>query len=326
MSLVDPVSKSPFSVSGLAKIRWAAETISWFAARQARSAARRQDWRRACNAYAEALKFSPHTGALWVQLGHGLGNMGRADAAQIAYDNATRAEPRLALGHKHLGFVRFKTSLHEEAMQSLACALFLAPHDADLRNLLAKTEDEAKLEARLAIAALTLADEQPNPGYIGARATFTRAKARSAARRRQWSEAERRYRRLTQLRPRDAYAFIQLGHARNEQNKQKDAEAAYRQAVAAAPLLPDGWLHLGYVLTAQKEHLLAREAFAIVNRLAPGRRREHPILATADPIARLDPGPTSGLASAPGLICPTGLGHREKSIWLCLATQIESKS
>lgn len=263
----------------------------------------------------------PASGTIWVQLGHSLGNLGQTDAMQIAYFNATRVQPKLPAGHKHLGLVRYKTSLHNKALNSLACALFLDPYDAQLRDLLIDEEGEDKVEALMAVAALTLVDQHANPAYIGPRATLLRTKARGAARRREWADAERLYRRLTRMRSNDAHAFIQLGHALNEQNKQDEAENAYRQAVAAAPLFADTWLHLGYVLMARRQHVMAREAFAMVNRLAPARREEHPILETADSLPHVG----STLVNM-RLACPDGLAPREQSIWLRLATQIERRS
>lgn len=323
MNLVDPLSKSPFSISPLSKIRWLAALLSRPAVTRARKAARSSDWSSAYDAYYQALRLVPYSGTIWVQLGHGLGNMGHTDAMQIAYYNATRVQPQSPAGHKHLGLVRYDTILHEQALNSLACALFLAPHDAQLRSLITAREDAVKVEARMAVAALTLADHHPSPPYIGLRATILRTKARAAARRREWSEAERLYRRLTRMRGKDAHAFIQLGHALNEQNKQPEAEDAFRRATAAAPLFADTWLHLGYVLTARKQHLMAREAFAVVNRLAPARREEHPILESADLLLQANAALLADTFLKRKLVRPAGLGPRERSIWLRLATHIE---
>lgn len=306
-------------------MRWLAATLSRSLVAKARKAARRGDWATACSAYAEALRLIPRSGSLWVQLGHGLGNLGQTDAMQIAYFNATQVQPRLPTGHRHLGLVRHNTSLQDKALDSLACALFLDPNDRQLRDLLVSEEGAARVEARMAVAALTLADHHPNPAYIGPRATLLRTKARNAARRRQWIEAERLYRRLTRMRRDDAHAFIQLGHALNEQNKKEEAEAAFRQAVVAAPLFADAWLHLGYILTARKQHLMAREAFAVVNRIAPARREEHPILETADTALQPSAAQLPDTFLNRRLVRPDGLGRREESIWLRLATQIERK-
>lgn len=323
MRLVDPLSKSLFSRSLWARLPWIATPASRFIVLKARKAARLEDWPKACASYTKALGLSPRDGPIWVQLGHGLGKLGYTEASRIAYHNATQVEPRLAAGHKHLGLVRYKTSLHDQGMDSLACALFLNPNDAELRRLMAEDEGEVKLESRLVAAALNLADRHSSPSYIGARATILRAKARAAARRRHWSEAEHLYKRLTRMRPHDAHGLLQLGHALNEQHKKEEAEIAFRRAAAAAPLLADAWLHLGYVLTARKQHLIAREAFAVVNRLAPGRRDEHPILEDAG----LGAG-SPNLSDGPfgkKLICPEGLGSREQFIWHSLVTHIESR-
>jgi tetratricopeptide (TPR) repeat protein len=334
MSLVDPVSKAQFSPSVLSKTGWIASVLARIEVGKARKAARRADWTVACDAYFKSLRLTPANGSRWVQLGHALGNLGKVDSSHIAYANAIWVQPRLSTGHKHLGLVRFNTSLHEQAVHSLACALFLDPQDTKLRDFLLEegNGDEAWLEARMGIAARAIADRRSSPGYIGLRATVLRTKARAASRRRHWPEAERFYRRLARMRPHDADILIQLGHTMNEQNRQKDAENVYRRAVTAAPLSPDAWLHLGYVLTAQKQHLKAREAFAMVNRLAPSRRAEHPILESADTVLQLDISGNSHnrldvSGNFPGrrLTCPDGMPSREKSIWLRLASNIESR-
>lgn len=320
MKLADPYSISPFLISNLAKVPILAAPLAWVFIKAARRSARRLDWSSACISYINALKLTPNNGLAWVQLGHSMGHLGQTASAQLAYSNATLAEPKLALGHKHLGLVRYRTILREEGMQSLACALFLNPMDTELRALMVDEESGPRIETRIGVAALTFADQHPGSAYIGMHATFLRAKARKAARLRQWAKAESLYRRLAQLHANDAQIFIQLGHALNEQNKHVQAEQAYRRAVTASPLLPDTWLHLGYVLTAQSQHLLAREAFTIVNRLAPARRVIHPILESAD-VKQTE---TVALVDR-RLVCPKGLGDREKAIWLRLAASIESK-
>ena len=325
MNLIDPVSKSSFAISPLSKVRWVAALFSRPFIIRARKAARRSDWTRASNAYFRALRLIPCNGSTWVQLGHSLGQLDQIDAMQIAYVNATLVQPRLPTGHKHLGLVRYKTSLHDRAMNSLACALFLNPQDAALRDLMVGDEGEAKVEARMVVAALTISDFLPNSAYIGLRATIIRGKARAAARQLRWADAERLYRRLTRIRSDDANAFIQLGHALNEQKKHDEAEAALRCAVAASPLFADTWLHLGYTLVAREQKSMAREAFGMVIRLAPARREEHPIVESAAALS-------AGIAHQEEtclrkkLVRPNHLSQRADSIWRRLVTQIERKA
>ncbi len=326
MSLVDPVSKSPFSIFALARIRWLAILLSRLLISKARRAARNADWEKASNAYSKALRFNPRSGSTWVQLGHSYGHLGQIEAMQMAYLNATLAQPRMPAGHKHLGIVGLKTSLHDKAMSSLACALFLNPQDAELRDLLVSEEGEAKVEAQMGLAALAFSDNLPNPTYIGPRATILRGKARAAARQRRWADAERLYRRLTRIRSNDAHAFIQLGHSLNEQKKLEAAEVAFRQAIAVAPLFAETWLHLGYILSARKQHMMARAAFAMVNRLAPARREEHPILDSADSLMTATSTDLPDTFLNRRLVRPNDLNPREESVWLRLATQIERKS
>lgn len=322
MKLVDPVSKSTFELSKSKLPRFVTLFLARRAAMQGRAAARRMDWSAAAKAYVCALRLAPKEARLWVQLGHAYGQLELPDAAQLAYLNATRMRPDYAAGHRHLGYVRRGTHLHDQGMRSLARALLLDPADRDIAEIFLAEKGEAGTQESLVKAALTHADEYRSDRPMGFQASWLRAKARKAARHRNWKTAEKLYAALTRLQPDNPDTFLQLGHALNEQNRQPEAELAYRRAIACDPLYADPWLHLGYVLTAQNQHVAAREAFASVLRLAPDRLASHPILASAE----------IGHASAPPnlyesqvMVCPPELGEREKTIWSLLATHIQSR-
>lgn len=329
MRLTDPVTNSPFETRASRIPGWVASPLARLATREARAAARRKDWTAAAQAYVRALRLTPGKGRLWVQLGHAYGQLGMVDAAQIAYLNASNAEPDLATGHRHLGYVRRGTQLHEQGMRSLARAFLLDPADREIADLIWADRGEAGAQASLARAALTHADERRSPASLGFRGTMLRSRARKAARRRDWKEAETLYKALAQSQPGNADAFLQLGHALNEQNRPQDAETAYRQAIACEPLYVEPWLHLGYVLTAQNQHLMAREAFATVLKLAPDRVDSHPILAGAEialtrtELAHLPMPANDGSSRA--MLCPPDLSEREKAIWNLLATHIQGR-
>ena len=324
MKLVDPVSKSPFEIRKpklplFIILFRARQTV-----RQGRAAARRMDWKTASKAYLEALRLRPNDASVWVQLGHAYGQLKMTDAAQLAYLNATQAKPDYVAGHRHLGYVRRGTHLHDQGMRSLARAMLLDPADRGIAEIFLTEQGEAGTQESLARAALAHADEDRADRPMGFQAAWLRAKARKAARRRDWKAAEKLYAELARLQPANPDAFLQMGHALNEQNRQPEAELAYLRAIACDPLYTDPWLHLGYVLTAQKQHGAAREAFANVLRLAPDRLESHPILASAQALHS----PSSAPLTQNGLqmmTCPPELGEREKAIWSLLATHIQGR-
>ncbi|WP_336975207.1 tetratricopeptide repeat protein [Sphingobium aromaticiconvertens] len=321
MNLVDPASNSLLEINK-SKLP---PTITFYLARnatkRARAAARRQDWAVAVETYLQALRLTPKEGRLWVQLGHAYGHLALPEAAERAYLNATHAQPDYVAGHRHLGYVRRGTHLHDQAMGSLARALLLEPTDRSIAEIFLAEKGEAGTQESLNRAALAHADECRSDRPLGLQAGWLRSKARKAARRQEWKSAEKLYVALTRIQPGNPDAYLQLGHTLNEQNRQPEAELAYRRAIGCDPLYADPWLHLGYVLTAQNQHGAAREAFATVLRLAPNRLDAHPILASAQSVQE----PFQDLTGAQAMACPPYLGEREKAIWNLLATHIQSR-
>jgi cytochrome c-type biogenesis protein CcmH/NrfG len=283
------------------------------------------NWAAAAKAYTRSLELVPNEARLWVQLGHAYGQLELPEAAQIAYLNATWAQPDYVAGHRHLGYARRGTHLHDQGMRSLARALLLDPVDRNITEIFLAEKGEAGTQESLVRAALTHADEYRPNRPMGFQATWLRAKARKAARRRNWKMAEKLYMALTRLQPGNPDPFLQMGHALNEQNRQSEAEIAYRRAIACDPLYADPWLHLGYVLTAQNQHGAAREAFANVLRLAPDRLASHPILANAE-IAHVHGSTPPNIGGPQAMLCPPELGEREKVIWGLLATHIQGRN
>lgn len=324
MKLVDPTSNSLLEINKSKLPSIITLYLASNATKRARVAARRQDWAAAVETYLQALQLVPKEGRLWVQLGHAYGHLALPEAAERAYLNATRAQPDYVAGHRHLGYVRRGTHLHDKAMGSLARALLLDPTDQSIAEIFRAEKGEAGTQESLYRAALAHADECRHDRPLGLKAGWLRAKARKAARRQDWKSAEKLYVTLTRLQPGNPDAYLQLGHTLNEQNRQSEAELAYRRAIASDPLYADPWLHLGYVLTAQNQYGAAREAFAAVLRLAPDRLDLHPILASAQ-IVQEPLGTSQGITGAQAMACPPHLGEREKAIWSLLATHIQGR-
>lgn len=320
MQFIDPISGGTIRPSLVNAISPLGKVIAAWHVSHARKAARRLQWDVAVSRYLSALRCSLLTGKVWVQLGNALGQTGRLAAAEIAYENATRAEPRLALGYKHLGIVLHGTHRHEEGMRALAMALLHAPDDASVRELLNRDGGDRLCEAHLTDAAFDSVDSRLKAGFIGFRATAWRKRARRAARLGDWRTAEQLYRRIIDIRRDDAHSMIQLGHALNEQQRLGEAEGAYRRAVAADPYMSEAWLHLGYILTAQGKHVQAGEAFSVVARLAPSKRKSHPLVMAQEGV--------SIFSSARGISekrkemsLPMGLSLRSQALWLALANR-----
>jgi len=322
MKILDPVSNLPFQGNRLKSFHFIVLPLLRLTTMRGRAAARRGDWVEATKAYTRALQLAPKEAPLWVQLGHAYGQLKLPDAAQLAYLNATRARPDYVPGHRHLGYVRRGTHLHDQGMHSLARALLLDPADHSINEIFMAEKGEAGTQESLVRAALSHADEYRFTPPMGLRARWLIEKARRAARRRDWKAAEKFYVTLAQHQPGNPDVFLQLGHALNEQNRQPEAEMAYRRAIACGPLYVDPWLHLGYVLTAQKQHGAAREAFANVVRLAPDRVASHPLLASVE-IAQTQVCGRATRGKSQAMVCPPELSEREKAIWSLLAAHIQ---
>jgi tetratricopeptide (TPR) repeat protein len=325
MKLVDPSSNSLFQSTPSKLPNFLARYLAHADKKRARRAARRQDWSAAADFYLKALRLTPGDGRSWVQLGHAYGHLMLPQAADRAYLNATQAQPGYAAGHRHLGHVRRGTHLHKSGIASLARALLLDPTDRETAEIIHTESGDTGIEANLYKAALSHADQGRSKRPLSLRANGIRSKARRAARRRDWKLAESLYSALTRLEPSDPDAHLQLGHALNEQNRQTEAELAYRRAIACDPLYADPWLHLGYVLTAQNQHGAAREAFAAVLQIAPDRIEDHPILADllgAQQAALAHPSTASNMQAFQQ---PHHLSDREGEIWNLLATHIQGR-
>lgn len=325
MKLVDPSSNSLFPSQTPRLPSFLARYLAWGAKKHARRAARRQDWSAAVDFYLKALRLMPNDGRSWVQLGHAYGHLMLTQAADRAYLNAIQVQPGYAAGHRHLGYVRRGTHLHEKGMASLARALLLDPADRETADIIQAEKGEACAQAILYKAALTHADQGRPKRHLGLRANGVRSKARRAARRRDWKAAENFYGALARLEPTDPDAYLQLGHALNEQNRQAEAELAYRRAIACDPLYADPWLHLGYVLTAQNQHGAAREAFAAVLQIAPERIENHPMLADALQAQQATLAQDPATSNKQAFQQPPHLNEREGEIWNLLARHIQGR-
>jgi glycosyltransferase involved in cell wall biosynthesis len=97
----------------------------------------------------------------------------------------------------------------------------------------------------------------------------TADRAASAMRARKWDIAALHYEKLLKIRPDDAGAWVQYGHALKEAGNRMAAEAAYRHALSLDPELPDTHFQLGYLLKLQGRTGEAADAYLRALALAP---------------------------------------------------------
>ncbi len=95
------------------------------------------------------------------------------------------------------------------------------------------------------------------------------ARARQAARARDWPAASQAYAAYLRRRPKRASAWVQLGHAYKEQRDFAGARKAYQWALALDAKNADNWLQLGHILKLQGERAAAIDAYASAAELEP---------------------------------------------------------
>jgi type IV pilus assembly protein PilF len=86
------------------------------------------DIERALFYYQQAVKFDPHYGPAWLQIGQVLEQSSRSDEARHAYGNAVRESPDLAEAHLRFGILSYLAKDSEAALHSLSRVGQIAPN------------------------------------------------------------------------------------------------------------------------------------------------------------------------------------------------------
>jgi cytochrome c-type biogenesis protein CcmH/NrfG len=176
-------------------------------------------WGEAAEAYAKYLRLRPDAAVIWVQCGHCLKEIGKAEEAEKAYLKGQELDPENPDTLLHLG--RLKLAMNDDAMAGRyfeRAAAFPSPSWDATREL-------QSLRARPADRALSLAN-----------------KARDE---RRWAEAIEAYQTFLALKPDAANIWVQLGHCLKENGRAEEAEKAYLKAQDLNPENADTLLHLG---------------------------------------------------------------------------------
>src|SRR6185503_17202659 len=101
------------------------------------------------------------------------------------------------------------------------------------------------------------------------RARSSRRAGSRAANSRDWTAAERHYRRALELNPDLMPLWVQLGHAMKERGEYAGAEVAYRRALALDGTAADTHLQLGHLMKLQGRFDEAAESYAQAAHLDP---------------------------------------------------------
>lgn len=271
----------------------------------ARAAARAGDWPTAAALYRRLVG---RGGALLrdrIQLAHALKEAGDEAGALAAYSAAIAAAPLSADTHRELSLFLHRLGETDAALDALLRGWVADPAAIDLDAELDRLGVDRGALDRYVQVALAGADPPPAmpPGrVIEWRRAAPLRRARRAARRGDWAEAERGYRAVLAVDPRATGARVQLGHMLAEQGRGEAALAAYRTALLLTPGDADLHCQVGHALKRLDRLAAAFGAYLTAWRLHPGDD------AVAAELVALNPGLTAARlrADAAGLLLLTG--------------------
>jgi tetratricopeptide (TPR) repeat protein len=192
-----------------------------------------------------------------------------AERARGEMTEALRLDPQDAEVRDALARLYVDTGRIPEALEELRRALETRPQADYLHRLMAQLLVEtgdfegALREAHRAVALREWYQNHHTLGYVLYRAG-------------RFLESAMAFRRVTELRPDDAWAFQMLGTALHQAGQLSEAEAAYRKAIAADPSAAAGaWTNLGTLFYETDRMAPAVEAFRKAILLKPGSGLMH---------------------------------------------------
>lgn len=237
---------------------------------KARNAARAQVWTSAVDYYLLATSGGSARSKDLVQLGHALRHTGDPHRAEEAYRRAIEAAPRWAEPYRQLGYLLWDRGRDADAVRLFATALGLRDSDVSLRRILGEAgmsagdQELAILDALEALPVLRRSDDL-SPRF--ALAMRHRSVARKEAKAGQWAKAAQQYVRYLRGCPNDGAAWMQLGHCRKQLGDVREAEDAYRTAVAMNGPRGDDLRHLGFLLREMGKYDAANAVLHVAMRL-----------------------------------------------------------
>jgi len=230
----------------------------------AKAAMRSRNWPAAVEAYSAFLSYQPSKAGPWKQFGHALKEMGDLGSAEHAYFRALALDPSDADTPIHLAHVLKNQDQLDLAAEVFAGALQMNPGSEEARN-------------GLSFMGYPVPDFQAPQRAATPRLSFVQrylfkkglARAKHAARSRDWTAAAEAYGKLIGSAPTNTRLLIQRGHAFKEMGQLDKAAALYREALAIEPLNSDAHLQLGHILKLQGDPEAARASYLRAVRFNP---------------------------------------------------------
>lgn len=231
---------------------------------QARAAMRARDWAAGIAAYSAFLSYQPAKPGPWKQFGHALKESGDLGAAEQAYFRALALDASDVDTAIHLGHVLKNQDLRDQAAEVFAAALQMDPKSEAARDGLDSMGypwPDLQRTSRV---------ETPRLSFLKRyEAKKALAKAKRAARARDWMSAAELYGRLLETSPANTRLLIQRGHAFKEMGQLERAESLYREALGFEPLNSDAQLHIGHIRKLQGDAEGARASYLHAVRFNP---------------------------------------------------------
>ena len=228
----------------------------------------------------QALNAFPRDANLLCLLGASLIKQEKAKEAEHTLSRAVRLFSDFSRAHEGLAEALIMQGRLPEALESLERAESLEPGSASIRNKKAKVliglgeDDDATKEIEAAIKLTPYRDDlvrglslqrmgnvreaediyrsvlMKDPGNVDA----LRLMAGIAMRARQWGDAEMLLERALEIAPDFYQGWMDLGIARQEQDKTDDALEAYQHVIRLEPKQPHGYVSVGTVQAMSGEH------------------------------------------------------------------------
>jgi serine/threonine protein kinase/Flp pilus assembly protein TadD len=196
--------------------------------------------------YHAALAVRPRSSAVYINLGHALGEQKRPALAIAALQKAIDLEPKLALAHLSLGAVLREQHRLGEASAALQKAIDLEPKSGWAYSGLGVVLQEQQRLAEAVAAHQQAIDLEPRraAAYIHLGNTLRLQK--------QLTAAANAHQKAIDLGPKLAAAYLGLGNVRVEQNQSAQAVAAFQKAIDLEPKLAAAYTGLGAALRGQQ--------------------------------------------------------------------------
>jgi type IV pilus assembly protein PilF len=178
-----------------------------------------------------ALELNPDDPYLHFDLGYTYYKKGVRDKAEFHYKEAIRLKPDYSLAYDYLGFLYF-----EDGKVDLAIEYYYKALD----NLLYLNPESTHFHLGVA--------------YLS---------------KKEYEKAVEHFKKVIEINPEDAAAFVNLGRAYEGLRKNREARRSYEKAVEFAPNSPQAQLHLGKLLILMGDRRAAVKPLSEVVRLVP---------------------------------------------------------